>query len=424
MHTDRQPVRVGIDFGTTNSAVAVVGPRGEPEMIELFEGERVQRTVLYADPDGEVSFGNPAFRSYVENDLTGRFLRSLKMFLPEDVPNTTFAGRRMAFTELIASYLKFLVDRTRAVTGCEVGEVVLGRPVEFSEDPEKNQLALDRLAEAASEAGLPDVSFVLEPVAAAHRYERALPGDRVVLVGDFGGGTADFAILRVGPDRIGTDRTNDILARTGVAGAGDALDGRFLDVFLLDFFGRGATVRERYTDNWIPWKHPLHRHIQRLYYIHLLRDDDLERRLERVRDRVSDTEAIDRLTRLVFDDLGYPMAWAIEHTKRKLSEQDHARFVFDEFFNERLDFATDVDLPRFANGTEKLQGRWSAAVDRALDEAGLQSADIDEVFLTGGTSQLPFIQKTFAERFGADRLRSGDAFTSVCEGLALAGGST
>jgi hypothetical chaperone protein len=416
-------VRVGIDFGTTNSAVAVVGPGGEPEMVELFAGEPVQRTVLYADPEGEVSFGNPAFRNYIENDLTGRFLRSLKMFLPEDVPNTTFAGRRMAFTDLIASYLRFLVDRTEAVTGYAVGSVVLGRPVRFSDDAEKNQLALDRLAQAGRDAGLPDVSFVLEPVAAAHRYERGLSGERIVLVGDFGGGTADFAILRVGPERIGRDRTRDVLAQTGVAGAGDALDGRFLDVFLLDFFGRRATVRERYTDNWIPWEHPLHRQIQQLYSIHLLRDDDLERRLARVRDRVSDTAALDRLTRLVFDDLGYPMAWAIERTKRALSEHAEADFAFREFFNDRLDFETGVDRASFADGTRDLQRRWAGAVDDALREAGLEARAIDEVFLTGGTSQLPFVQHPFAERFGVDRLRSGDAFTSVCEGLALAGGN-
>ncbi|MEZ4320045.1 MAG: Hsp70 family protein [Myxococcota bacterium] len=416
-------MKIGIDFGTTNSAVAVV-EHGVPRMLELYPGEKVQRTVIHASPEGDVSFGNPAFRAYVEGDLMGRFLRSLKAFLPSDVTTTTFAGRRMSFTDLVTTYLRFLVERTESTTGRSITSVVVGRPVRFSHDAEREALATGRLERAVRDAGLPDPVFQLEPVAAAHAYERSLSGERIVLVGDFGGGTADFAVLRVGPDRIGRDRFEDVLATSGVAAAGDALDGRFMDTFLMPWFGRGARVRPRSesgADEWIDWDHPLQRQILRLYYIHLLRDDALERRLLGVRDRVSDPAVVDRMHRLVFDDLGYPMAWAIEAAKRALSEESVTRFRFDEFYSERLDIETEVDLPTYEQGSATLLDRYASAVDEALAGAGLGQDAIDEVFLTGGTSQLPFVQRRFAERFGADRLRSGDAFTSVCEGLALSG---
>jgi len=412
-------VRIGIDFGTTNSAVAIIDEHGSPRMIELMPGERVQRTVIYANPEGDVFFGNLAFHEYVEGDLIGRFLRSLKAFLPADVPNTTLAGKRMAFTELITAYLRYLVERTESVTGKTVTSAVIGRPVRFSHDPEREALASERLAQAVRDAGLHDIRFQLEPVAAAHTYELGLGSEKLVLVGDFGGGTSDFAVLRVGPKRMGGDRLQDVLSTSGVPAAGDALDGRFMDRFLMEEFGRGATVRTRDDTQTIPWDHPLQRQIQRLYYIHLLRDPALERRLRGVRSRISDPAIIDRMLKLVFDDLGYPMAWAIEKTKRALSASPTARFQFDEFYSERLNLDVEVDLAGFEQGSAELLGRYSDAVDEALAGASLGTEQIDEVFLTGGTSQLPFIRALFAERFGSEKLRSADAFTSVCEGLAL-----
>src|SRR5687768_7215496 len=99
-------MKIGIDFGTTNSAVAVLGERG-PEILELAPGERTQRTVIHASTEGRITFGNAAFRAYVEQDLSGRFLRSLKAFLSQDVPKTTLAGRRYAFSDLVSAYLRF-----------------------------------------------------------------------------------------------------------------------------------------------------------------------------------------------------------------------------------------------------------------------------------------------------------------------------
>ncbi len=165
-------MKLGIDFGTTNSAVAVLGTDGTPRILELEPGARVQRTVIHGGLDGVVRFGNAGFRAYQEQDLTGRMLRSLKAFLAQDVPNTTLGRERYSFTELISHYLRFLVRGAERVLGVPVTSVVVGRPVHFHADPDRDAQAAGRLQEALSMAGLPPGVMLLEPVAAAHRYEQ------------------------------------------------------------------------------------------------------------------------------------------------------------------------------------------------------------------------------------------------------------
>ena len=157
-------MKIGIDFGTTNSAVAALGPDGRPAILELSPGERTQRTVIHASNEGAITFGNAAFRAYLEADLSGRFLRSLKAFLPQDVPSTRLAGRSYTFPDLVTAYLRFLVSSAERVLGQEVTEVVVGRPVNFHAEPDKNAAALARLEAAIEQAGLRAYSLQLEPV--------------------------------------------------------------------------------------------------------------------------------------------------------------------------------------------------------------------------------------------------------------------
>ncbi|MEZ4238209.1 MAG: Hsp70 family protein [Myxococcota bacterium] len=413
-------MRLGIDFGTTNSAVAVLDDDG-PRIVELAPGERTQRTVIHASLDGEVRFGNAAFRRYLEEDLSGRFLRSLKAFLAQNVPRTRLVGRTYSFDQLVAAYLRYLVDTAERVLGAKAEHVVVGRPVRYAAEPGRDAEALARFEAAIAEAGLASYELQLEPVAAAYAYERRLDRERIAFVGDFGGGTADFAVFRAGPGRLGQDRLDDVLGTAGVAQAGDALDGRFLETFLLDAFGKGATIRKRYTDEQVPWDHDLFRQIPRLYALHLLRTRELEEGLQRAEDWVSDPAAVRRLRRLVFDDLGYPLAWAIEASKRALSDAPTTAFRFDDV-GPALAIERTVSLDRFAEGSAGLLAQYDEAVTEALAAAGVAEGDVDDVFLTGGTSQLPFVQDLFAARFDRERLRSADAFTSVCEGLAVAAG--
>ncbi|MBX2798946.1 MAG: Hsp70 family protein [Myxococcales bacterium] len=412
-------MRLGIDFGTTNSAVAVLDGSGTPRMLQLARGQPTQRTVIYADPEGNVHFGSEAFTAYLDNDLQGRFLRSLKAFLPHDVPNTTLGRRSFSFVELVAAYLAFLMRRASDQLGQEVTSVVVGRPVQFHADPDRDDFALTQLQAAIEAVGLPNVTLQLEPVAAAHRYEHALTEDRTVLVGDFGGGTSDFAVLRVGPGRVGTDRTADVLGTSGVPKAGDVIDGRFMGAFVLPFLGRGAQFVPRGQRTPREWTPQLLDKLGKLYDLHRLRDPELERYLRYVETKMEDPAPARRLRRLVFDDLGYPMAHAIESSKRALADADEAVFRFDEFYSDELDIETEVSHPALRQACEAELQDYSDAIDRVLADSGLSATEVDEVFLTGGTSQIRFIRGLFADRFGASKMRSSDAFTTVCEGLAL-----
>ena len=413
-------MKIGIDFGTTNSAVAVLRPDGTPQILELEPGERTQRTVIYSGPQGGIEFGNAAFASYQEEDLAGRFLRSIKAFLPHDVPKTALSGRLYSFTDLVGAYIGYLLRRTEAITGETVTDVVVGRPVHFHADPIKDALAEERLGEAVRSAGIQSFRFQLEPVAAAHRYEHSLSEDRLVLVGDCGGGTADFAVLRAGPDRAkASDRSDDILATSGVAKAGDALDTRFMDAFLMHHFGRGEPYLPRYKTERVPWSHYTLKDVQALHKVHFLRNNTLERELDWVAKQVNNPRVIDRLVRLIFDDLGFPMAWAIEATKRRFSESEETEFIFDEFYSDALNIRQTVHCSGFATASEGILTEYRQAIALVLDRASVTVTEIDDVFHTGGTSQLPFLQDVFAEQFGVEKLRSADSFTSVCEGLAL-----
>jgi hypothetical chaperone protein len=315
--------------------------------------------------------------------------------------------------------MRFLIDGAERILDARVTDVVVGRPVRFHADPARDARAGDRLRQALDNAELNGCKLQLEPVAAAHSYERGLDSDRTVLVGDFGGGTADFAVLKVGPGRVGGDRLKDVLGTAGVAQAGDVLDGRFMETYLMPYFGRGTPLIPKYSTAEEPWQHPVHRKIQRLYDLHRLRTDDLQRRLEALEPRMVDTRPIRRLRRLVFDDLGYPLAWAIEHSKRTLSDTSHTTFAFGDFFIEELDIHHPVDVDSFAEGCQEQLSAYRKATLDAVRTAGLTPDRVDDIFLTGGTSQLPFIRGLYADLFGAERIATADAFTSVCAGLAL-----
>ncbi|MEN0068263.1 MAG: Hsp70 family protein [Myxococcota bacterium] len=410
-------MRLGIDFGTTNSAVAVLRDDGQPRILELVPGERTQRTVIHSDLSGVITFGNEAFDRYLECDLRGRFLRSLKAFLPHDVPPTRIGHKTMRFVDLVARYLTFLAERAESVAGEPIEKVVVGRPVRFHADADRHERALANLKEAIGISGLPEPVLQLEPVAAALRYERTLDADRIVLVGDFGGGTADFAILKVGPKQPRSDER--VLGTSGVAQAGDVLDGVFVDAFVLDFMGRGSRFVPRGAEDARAWSPGWLRQIRRLYDLHRLREPRLERFLQDLQDRTEDPVGIERVRKLVFDDLGYPLARAIERAKRGFSERSTVDFVFDAYESPRLNVEAPVERTTFAEASGSVLDAYEAAIDRVLELAGCRETDIDEVFLTGGTSQLPFLKARFEDRFEPQKVRGGEAFTTVCEGLAL-----
>lgn len=413
-------VRVGVDFGTSNSAVALAGATaGDParvlEVDLLAEERRLLRSVLFY-PEGEEGFlaGQEAITRYIDEG-EGRFLQSLKSFLHQpSFKSTSIRGRTLSLEQLVATFLRRIKHSAEEGLGAPIDGAVFGRPAVFSPEPERDQLAELRLREAAKLAGFGEVSFLIEPIAAALGYEATLSQDEIVLVGDFGAGTSDFTLMQLGPSyRANLDRKRDVLAWSGVRVGGDRFDAKIVEHTLLPHFGDGSTYVE--VAQRIPFPTWMTRRLLAWNELSFLRAPDTLEFLRRVQRSSDAPAAIGNLLQLAEENLSYHLYRAVESTKRTLSEQPSARVVFRMADIRLEEHVTRADFDRW---TQPLRDELHAAVDRLLAQA--PGITPDAVFLTGGTSKIPSVRQMFAARFGESRIREGDAFTSVVAGLGRA----
>lgn len=412
---------VGIDFGTSNTAAAVPGPDGGPaRVIELDpqgEDARLLRSVVFFPEQGsEVLVGGGAIERYLEEG-EGRFLQSVKSFLPSATFTKTEIRRKLwGLEELVALVLRRVRAQVEAAGGGPIERAVFGRPAVFHEDAAQDARAQERLRQAARLAGFPEPVFLIEPIAAALRYEEGLERDEVVLVADFGAGTSDFTVMRLGPSyRDREDRRPDVLGSSGVYVGGDRFDAAIVEHRLLARFGHGSRYRSLLKVLEVPgW---MTRKLLAWHELALLRDRSTMAFLHDARKTSDAPEALDNLITLAAENLGYRLYRAVEQAKRALSEGARTRVRFDA---SGIVLDEPVTRAEFERWTAPLREQLARAADRAVAKAG--GVVPDSVFLTGGTSRIPSVRALFAERFGAERLREGDAFTSVAAGLGRAAG--
>jgi hypothetical chaperone protein len=403
---------VGIDFGTTNSAIAVadeVGSRLAP-----FSSDPTWRTVLYFEPEASgvrVSAGRPAIERYLANEGEGRLIQSFKSHLASGLfSRTQIFGRALTLEELAAAFL----SRAREAVGIDLGRrAVIGRPVRYwgASSPADDERAVTRMKAAAKLAGFDDVAFELEPVAAALHYASRLDHDELVLIADFGGGTSDFSLVEVGPRAGGRDA---VVATGGLAIGGDTFDGRIIDDVVAPSLGKGTTYTPEFGSEMPvpPW---LFTKLRRWHHLSFLKEPSTVRLLERIEAGSSDPDSIARLRMVIDDDLGLPLHRAIEASKIALSSRDEAPF---RFAAEDIDLSSRIERAAF--------DRWIApeieAIDRVvadlLESAGIAAADVDRVFATGGSSFVPAVRLALAARFGDEKVVGGEELTSVATGLA------
>ena len=241
------PPFCAIDFGTSNSAVAVPDAGGSMHLIELEPGQRTMPTAVFYftegahDADGPPrAFGRAAVAAYVEGH-DGRLMRSMKSILGSALIDQTTdvgGGRGARYADIVSGYLK----RLRRLAG-EPERAVLGRPVFFVDgEPERDAAAQAQLEACARAVGFRDVQFQYEPIAAAFDFEQQATKEQIVLVADIGGGTSDFSIVRVGPERMARlARRDDILASHGIHIAGTDFDRHIELAGILQAFGYRST---------------------------------------------------------------------------------------------------------------------------------------------------------------------------------------
>jgi hypothetical chaperone protein len=421
---------LGLDFGTTNSALALADGAGPPRLAR-FAGPGgptpTFRSLLYFDREDEQSpveahAGPAALVAYLERDVHGgRLIQSLKSFLASRLFSATeIFGRSYRLEQLIGMLLARLREEAEAELGVPVRSVVVGRPVRFvgaASDADET-LALSRLHASLVNAGFREVRFEYEPIGAARHYERGLERDELLLIGDFGGGTSDFSLLRVGPGRARDGSARSILGNDGVGVAGDAFDGKLVRHCVAPLLGRGAEFVSFFGRR-LPVPDWIYAHLERWHHVSMLKSRRTLQLLIDLRREAVEPEPLARLLEVVEHDLGFVLHRATEQTKRALSEGETARFRVE---HAALRIDAEVRRVDFEAWIAPELAAIAGCVDGLLARAGVPHAAVDRVFLTGGSSLVPAVRRIFEERFPPDRIRAGDEFTSVASGLALCAG--
>ncbi len=419
---------IGIDFGTTNSSIALANGSGTVELArfsELGSPTNSYRSLLYMEQVKErgvntlKSWSGPdGIERYLSADGNGRLMQSLKSFLSSrSLHGTEVFGRRHTLVSLIARMLRDLREKAEDQFGVEIRTAVVGRPVQFvgAESEGDTKYAEHRLREAFREAGYESVDFELEPVAAARYYESKLDRDELILIGDFGGGTSDFSLIRVGPTIRKRGRiASDLLGNAGIGLAGDAFDAKIVRHLVAPALGAESQMRS--LNKTLPVPGWVYSKLERWHYLSFLKARDTMEMLRGVQGHALEPEKIKALIHLVKEDLGFRLHRAVQGVKCELSHHPRARFKFSDGV---VEIEATLERHVFESWIEPELGQIQTCVDSLLSRAGVRFEDVDAVFLTGGTSFVPAVRQIFESRFGTKKLRSGNEFTSVAHGLAL-----
>lgn len=429
------PIRaVGLDFGTTNSAIAIIGGDGAVRLArfaaDIADAPETEtfRSILFFESTEEtggteaaLSVGNEAIRRYLAAAGNGRLIQSLKSFLADRTfQSTDIMGENYSLGDLIAPILIKLRQSAEAQFGPLPARIIVGRPVHFSDAQTSadDDAARVRLDVAVRRAGWDEVMFEYEPVAAAYDYASRITRDETVMIADFGGGTSDFSILRLKAPRAGSAEPRErfeILGNDGVAIAGDAFDGRMIHHIVAPALGRGSKYRSPYGAT-LPAPTWPYARLERWHHLSILKTRATIFRLRELERESLEPAKIAALINVIDSDLGYYIFREIERTKLALSDDESAEF---DFTDPPTEIRRLIGRGEFNEWIARLLAEIAGCVDRLMRTVAIDRREIDSVFLTGGSSFVPAVRHIFEERFGAEKIRMGNEFTSVARGLAL-----
>ncbi len=409
----------GLDFGTSNSTVAVEGPQG----VELAPLEGESRTlpssIFFAFSDGRPVFGRAAIRAYVEG-ADGRLMRSLKSVLGTSLMEETvrIKAKTYTFKDIIGLIVGRLKEAADATAGAEATRVVLGRPVHFvDDDPAADQRAQDALEEIARAQGFREVAFQYEPIAAALAYERTVREEQYALIADIGGGTSDFSVVRVSPEaRARVDRADDVLANKGVHIGGTDIDRLFSLKAVMPHLGLGSEMRMPFADKAILVPNGVFVDLATWHRINFLYTPKVARDLEELARYALAPEKIARLADVVETRRGHSVALAVEGSKIDLSTSDQALVDLREV---EKGFTLETDAGALHEAIVDQLGALTRTLKETLAASGLDGRRIDAVFLTGGSTAIPAVRAAVTRETPEARVVDGDMFGAVGLGLGL-----
>ncbi len=410
---------LGIDFGTSNSAMAWADANGTARLIAL-EGEAVAMptAVFYNSEDLSTHFGRDAVAQYL-GGTEGRLMRSLKSLLgsPLLLETTVVNHRQISFQDIIATFLAALRERATQALGAQPRRVVMGRPVHFvDDDPERDALAQASLLQAAQAVGFDEISFQLEPIAAALDYERRLNKESTVLVVDLGGGTSDFTVVRLGPDRIAqADRMQDVLATTGVHIGGTDFDHKLSLEQVMPLLGYrhlGPDQRE------VPSR--IFFDLSTWHLINWLYTQRALSQAQALWTNYADVRLHQRLMHVLKHRYGHRIAHEVEQAKIRCSQLDGDAPMDLSYVEAGL--AARMGVADMQEHLAALLARTVACARECVQRAGLANGAPDAIYLTGGSSALRPFQRALQAGFAGVPLVEGDLFGGVASGLAYSRG--
>jgi hypothetical chaperone protein len=446
-------VEAGIDFGTTNSSLArfdgqqvryftldrvnkdprllpslIYVPRSHQAVIgfgaaKRYIAENVGRAIRYerryvgdieivvAGTGGSPIIYNESIYAYEDVEAPGRFLQSVKTVLRDETYNGTFIFKKhYKAQDLIGLVLAHAKEQAERDLGKPITHAVLGRPVIFSEDPSIDGQAQRILYDAARDVGFKDVTFELEPVAAAYSYHVQADQRQTALVFDFGGGTLDFTVVR-----LGGAQAPEVIATQGVLLGGDDIDRRIVRA-LEKYFGAGTTFQPGMGRQELPFPKYLTHHIQDWQTLLELATPENEEIINNALRTGSHPRRIRALKSLVNNNLGFSLRNEAERVKIDLSDKLVALYKFS---GPEISISESYTRTRLENQIRHTLTQINTGLDVVMAAAGMRNDQIDVVLRTGGSASIPLYINLLEERFGADKVIAQDAFTSITAGLAI-----
>jgi len=414
---------IGVDFGTSNTVVALATGDGQVQAIRFTHGGVTQNVYASAlcfwqeragsAPRAE---GGPwAIKQLLDGDTALRFIQSFKTFAASRTfQSTRIFRQRFQFEDLLVAFLRTLARHAGAAFDLAAARVTIGRPVHFAGANADDALAMQRYREAFGRLGAGHARYVYEPVGAAFSFARNLDHDATVLVADFGGGTSDFSIIRF--TRTAAGLRAEPRGHAGIGIAGDTFDSRIVDRVVASRLGKGGSYRS--FDKVLPLPNHYYARLARWHELAFMKSGADLRELRELARTALDPAPLRDFIALVELDLGFTLYRAVSAAKVALSKRDAVEFEFADGGIEIRETITRADFESWiAEDLARLEG----TVDQVMATSGVTPGEVDRVFLTGGTSFVPAVQHLFAERFGREKLKAADQFESIAYGLALIG---
>jgi len=404
----------GVDFGTSNSTVGWHRP-GQHALLALEDGKPTLPSVVFFNADEDsVAVGRAALAEYLEG-YEGRLMRSLKSILGTGLMDgqTEVGGRNLRFLDLLSLFIESLKGRAEQQAGRQFSQAVFGRPVFFVDDDARaDQLAQDTLADIARRVGFKDIEFQFEPIAAAFDYESRIEREELVLVVDIGGGTSDFTLIRLSPERAGKlDRRDDILANCGVHIGGTDFDRQLSLAAAMPLLGLKSRLKSGAEMPSGPYFNLATWHTINFAYTRQALSS-----LQGVYTEALEQHKLDRLFKLIAKRAGHWLAIQVEDAKIALSNEARVSLALDEI---EAGLVHGISRSDFDEAIARQVDSIETTVAKLLQDAGVAADQVDTVFFTGGASGVPLLRQRIAALLPAARAVEGDLHGSIGSGLAI-----